>query len=66
MTINDRIIVLINLLEEGIKRSFAKKTGIPEGTLSSIVGARRSDLSYTILKKNNRGLPGGKSRVAHE
>jgi len=51
MTINDRIIVLINLLEEGIKRSFAKKAGIPEGTLSSIVGARRSDLSYTILKK---------------
>lgn len=51
MTINDRIIVLINLLERGTKRSFAKKAGIPEGTLSSIVGARRSDLSYTILKK---------------
>ncbi len=51
MTINDRIIVLINLLENGVKRSFARKAGIPEGTLSSIVGARRSDLSYTTLKK---------------
>ena len=51
MTINDRIIVLINLLENGVKRFFAQKTGIPEGTLSSIVGSRRSDLSYTTLKK---------------
>ncbi|MGV8139255.1 MAG: helix-turn-helix transcriptional regulator [Mangrovibacterium sp.] len=51
MSINDRIIVLINLLEDGVKRSFSRNAGIPEGTLSSIIGSRKSDPSFSMIKR---------------
>ena len=51
MSINDRIIVLINLLEDGVKRSFSRNVGIPEGTLSSVIGSRKSDPSFSMIKR---------------
>ena len=57
MTINDRIIILISLLEDGVKRFFARAIGIPEGTLSSILGSRKSDLSFSVIKKITDAYP---------
>lgn len=51
MSINDRIIVLISLLEDGVKRSFSRNAGIPEGTLSGIIGTRKSDPSFSMIKR---------------
>lgn len=51
MTINERIVFLIDLLENGTQRAFAKKTGIHTSTLSGIIGSRKSEPSFSVLKR---------------
>lgn len=51
MSINERIIHLINLLAEGKQRAFARTIGIRPSTLNSIVGPLHRDPSFKVLKK---------------
>lgn len=48
--INDRIEKLINTLNMN-KLSFAKKVGTSDAVIGNIVGGRRSDPSYELIKK---------------
>ena len=49
MGINDRIIELINTLEDGSQRGFAAKTRLSPSTINGIVGTRGSDPSAKFL-----------------
>ncbi len=50
-SINERIIHLITLLAKGNQRAFARTIGVEPSTLNSIVGTRRREPSFKILKK---------------
>lgn len=50
-TINQRIKVLVNELAEGVQKDFAHKTGIPDSTLSAMLGKRQAEPGYGILIK---------------
>lgn len=51
MSINDRIIAIIGHFENGKKKAFAEKIGVPVTTLQNIVGGRASDPTFNILNR---------------
>ena len=51
MNINERIIAIIEHFENGKKKAFADKTGVPVTTLQNIVGERGSDPTFKILNR---------------
>lgn len=51
MNINERISAVIDRFENGKKKAFAEKVGLPVSTLQNIVGERGSDPTFKILNR---------------
>ncbi len=51
MSINDRILEIINTMFAGNKTAFSKKVGISTTVIANIVGKRQSNPSYDVTKK---------------
>jgi len=62
LSINSRIVFLIDALEKGRRVDFAEKIGVPQGSLHGIVGKRQSEPYYRILNKILINYPNVNSR----
>ena len=52
-TINERIQIVVNELFDGNRSELCRKSGVPIGTMSSILGERQSSPNIDILQLQN-------------